>query len=109
MGKAKSSSTSKRGRRPLTPEARENQLIALSMDRAEEQLRDGTASSQIIVHFLKLGTAKAELEKEKIRHENKLLEAKTDALESGKEMKALYEDAIKAMKTYSGNGDPDEY
>lgn len=99
----------KRGRPALTPEARENQLISLAMDRAEEQLRDGTASSQLITHFLKLGTTKAELEKEKLAQENKLLEAKTENLQSIKHIEDVYENAIKAMQRYSGNGEPDEY
>ena len=103
------SKSSKKGRPALTPEARENQMIALAVDLAEQQLRDGTASSQVITHFLKLGTTKAELEKEKLLEENKLLRAKTDAIESGKEIKALYEDALKAMRNYAGMGDPDEY
>lgn len=99
----------KRGRPPLTPEARENQMISLAIDLAEEQLRDGTASSQVITHFLKLGTTKAELEKEKLAQENKLLQAKTENLQSMARMEELYAEAIKAMQNYSGNGDPNEY
>lgn len=99
----------KKMRPALTPEARENQMISLAIDLAEEQLRSGTASSQIITHFLKLGTTKAELEKEKLEQENELLKAKTKALESGEEVKVLYEQALKAMKNYSGQGEPDEY
>lgn len=101
--------SSKRGRPALSPEARENQMIALAVDLAEQQLRDGTASSQVITHFLKLGTTKAELEREKLIEENKLLRAKTEAIESGKEYNVLVEQAIKAMRNYSGQGDPDEY
>ena len=70
MAKATGNSI-KRGRPALSPEARENQMIALAVDLAEQQLRDGTASAQVITHFLKLGTSKAELEKEKLRQENK--------------------------------------
>lgn len=99
----------KRGRPALTPEARENQMISLAIDLAEEQLRDGTASSQVITHFLKLGTTKAELEKEKLAQENKLLQAKTENLQSMARMEELYAEAIKAMQNYSGNGEPDEY
>lgn len=106
MAKAKGT---KRGRPALTPEARENQMISLAIDLAEEQLRDGTASSQVITHFLKLGTTKAELEKEKLAMENKLIQAKTENLQSMARMEELYADAIKAMQNYSGNGDPDEY
>ena len=107
--KVTNSSDSKKKMRPaLTPESRENQMIALAMDRAEEQLRDGTASSQVITHFLKLGTTIARLEKEKLAKENKLLEAKTDVLESSKKSEELFEQAIKAMQKYSGHGDPDD-
>lgn len=114
MPKAKSrvssaSQTSRKGRPALTPEARENQMISLAVDLAEQQLRDGTASSQVITHFLKLGSTKAELEKERIKRENKLLEAKAKSIESSDEMKVLYENAIKAMRNYAGYGDPYEY
>lgn len=99
----------KRGRPALSPEARENQMIALAVDLAEKQLRDGSASSQVITHFLKLGTTKAELEKEKLRIENKKTEAQIKSIQSADEMKKVYEDALKAMKNYAGYGDPDEY
>ena len=77
MAKAgmRTSSVSKKGRPALSPDARENQLISLAVDLAEKQLREGTASSQVITHFLKQSTAKAELEKEKLRKENLLLVA----------------------------------
>lgn len=88
----------------LTPEARENQLIALATNLAEQQLRDGTASSQVISHYLKLGTAKNQLELEKLRRENELLVAKTEAYQSSKRVEELYENAINAIKQYSGNG-----
>ena len=105
-----SSSKSKPKMRPaLSPEAREAQMIALAMDVAEERLRNRTASSQEVVHFLKLGTSRAELEKEKLKRENKVLEAKAKAYESSEEIKTLYENALKAMRNYSGAGEPDEY
>lgn len=104
-----SSDSPQRGRPALSPEARENQMIALAVDLAEHQLREGTASSQVICHFLKLGTTRAELEKEKIKRENKVLEAKAKAIESSEEMKVLYDNAIKAMRNYAGYGEPDEY
>lgn len=108
--KASTSNSSKSGRPALTPEARENQLVSLAVDLAERQLRDGTASSQVITHFLKLGTTRAELEKEKLKKENKLLEVKAKAVSSSDEIKILYENAIHAMRRYSGYGsDEDEY
>lgn len=88
-----------------TPEQRENQLISLAFDRAEQQLREGTASSQVIVHFLKLGTLKNEIELEKLRRENDLLAAKTSAIESAENVERLYADAIKAMQKYRGTNE----
>lgn len=103
-----SNSSSQKMRPALTPEARENQLISLATDLAEQQLRDGTASSQVITHFLKLGCSKAELEKEKLRRENTLLEAKAKSVASSDEIKQLYDNAIKAMRNYAGYGNDDE-
>lgn len=92
-----------------TPEAREQQLIALAVDCAEQQLLDGTASSQVITHFLKLATEKERLEREKLERENELLRAKTEALQAEKTKEELYRNAIAAMRKYSGyDGDEDE-
>lgn len=88
----------------LTPEGRENQLISLSVDLAEKQLREGTASSQVITHFLKLGTTQAKLELERTKLENELIKAKTKAVNSNENAEKLYQDAIKAFQRYSGSG-----
>lgn len=110
MAKVVGSSSTKRKERPaITPEARESQMIALAVDLAEKQLRDGSASSQVITHFLKLGTTRAELEKEKVKAEIEEKKAKVKAIEMGEEMKVLYENAINAMRNYAGYGDEDEY
>lgn len=98
----------KRMRPALTPEARENQMIALAVDLAEKQLIEGTASSQVITHFLKLATTRERLEKEKLEKENELLRAKTEAIESAKRVEELYSDALKAMRSYRGDADDDE-
>ena len=91
-------------RRPaLSPEARENQLIALAVDLVEQRLLDGSASSQETTHFLKLGSMKNQLEMEKLREENKLLKAKTESIQSAKRVEELYAEAINAMRRYSGN------
>ena len=106
--KVKNSSGSSRKIRPaLTPEARENQLISLAIDLAQKQLQEGTASSQVITHYLKLGSTKERLEKERLEAENKLLHARTAALESSERVEKLYAEAIDAMKRYSGNSDDD--
>jgi hypothetical protein len=88
-----------------TPEARENQLIALAVDLAERQLQDGSASAQVITHYLKLASTRERLEKEKLSKENKLLEAKTDAIKSQKKIEDLYANALKAMSAYNGRGE----
>ena len=100
---------SKRIRPALTAEARENQMISLAVDLAERQLQEGTASSQVITHFLKLGTTKAELEREKLRSENELLKARTEDLKTNKQIEEVYTKVLDAMRKYSGQGDPDDY
>lgn len=112
MGKVKatnSSGSSNRRRPALTPEARENQMINLAVDLAEKQLMEGTASSQVITHFLKLASSKERIEKEILEKQKELISAKTEALQSAKRTEELYENAIRAMRRYSGQGDPDEY
>lgn len=89
----------------LTPEARENQLIALAIDRAEQQLLDGTASSQVITHYLKLGSTKDRLEREKLERENELLKAKTESIQSMQRIEELYKNALDAMRNYTYSGD----
>lgn len=111
MAKAKTitSNPPKKIRHAIDPEAREKQLVNLAINLAEQQLLEGTASSQVITHFLKLGTTLAELEKEKLRIDNKKTEAQIKSIESGEESKLRYEEAIKAMRNYAGYGEPDEY
>lgn len=92
----------KKLRPPLTAEGKEKQMISLAMDCAEEQLRNKTASSQLIVHYLRLGSEKNRLEMEKLKEENKLLRAKTEAIISIKSQEELYANAIRAMRRYSG-------
>ena len=108
MAKVSASVSTKKMRPALTPDSRENQLISLAVDCAEKQMREGTASSQVIVHYLKLGSSKERREREKLEEEIKLLRAKTEAMKSAKVVEELYTEAINAMKTYSGHGDVDE-
>lgn len=107
-----SKSTSKKMRPATTPEARENQLISLAVDLAEKQLIEGTASSQVITHYLKLGSTKERIEREILEKQKELIEAKTENLQSAKRIEELYTKAIDAMKNYSGqnasNDDEDE-
>ena len=97
--------SSKRLRPALTPEAREQQLISLAVDLAEQQLLDGTASSQVLTHYLKLGSLREKLERERLEEENKLLRAKVDAIKSAEKQEELYAQALRAMSRYSGKGD----
>ena len=87
----------------LTPAGREARMIAYAMDLAEQQLMKGTASSQVITHFLKLGTENAKLELENLRSQNALIQAKAEQIKSAKENKELYAEALKAMSRYRPN------
>ena len=86
----------------LSPEARENQLIALAYNVAEERMRNGTASSQEIVHFLRLGSIRERKELELLNKKIELDSAKTEALQSAKRIESLYTDAIAAFRSYQG-------
>lgn len=117
MAKVRVASTSgkPKNRRPaITPEARENQMIALAMDLVEQRLIDGTASSQETTHFLKLASSRSRLEQEMLEKQKDLISAKTEAIHAEKERENLFKEAIAAMKRYSGHGgdpddEPDEY
>lgn len=91
-----------------TPEGRENQMIQLAIALAEKQLMEGTASSQVITHFLKLGSTKEALEKEKLIKENALLRAKTEQIESQQDLNGLFKEAIRAMSDYSPSESDEE-
>ena len=111
MGRTKVSNGSgspKKMRPALTPEARENQLISLAVDLAEKQLQEGTASSQVITHYLKLGSTKERIEKEILEKQKELITAKTEAMKSAKRVEELYSNALNAMRRYSGNGNEDD-
>lgn len=114
MKKEKSKNPIKKIRPALSPEARENQMIALAVDLAEKQLLEGTASSQVITHYLKLGTQKEKIEREILEKQKELIEAKTQNLQSVQKIEELYTNALNAMRTYSGQNneegeEDDEY
>lgn len=91
-------------RRPATtPEGRENELVSVALDLAERQIRNGTASSQVITHFLKLGSTRERLEQQRLEHENELTRVRIEAHESAKRTEELYENAIAAMRSYTGD------
>lgn len=91
-------------KRSSTPEGRENQLIALAIDLAEKQLMEGTASSQVITHYLKLGSTKERLEKEKLEAENAFLKAKKEAIQAQQKDEEFYERVMQALKSYGSVG-----
>lgn len=105
MKKQKTKPTTKKIKPALTPEGRENQLIALAVDLAEKQLLEGTASSQVITHYLKLGSTKERIEREILEKQKELIAAKTENLQSAKRIEELYTNALNAMRNYNGQGD----
>lgn len=91
-----------------TPEAREDELAAAAYDLAEQQLREGSASSQVITHFLKAGSRREQLEQERMREEMLVMAVKREQLEGQKRVEALYAEALDAMRSYSGRGPSSE-
>lgn len=106
MSKAKGETAKPKKREPkaLTLEARENQLIALAYDRVEQRILDGTATSQELTHFLRLGSSREKLEQEFTKEKIELSKAKKEMCESAKHIEELYTKAIDAMKLYGGYG-----
>lgn len=92
----------------VTEEGRENQMVSLAIDLAEKQLEAGTASSQVITHYLKLGSTRERLEQDRLRRENLLLDAKVEQIASAARVEELYRDALDAMRLYSGQVVSDE-
>lgn len=105
----RSSGASKKTRPAMTPEGRENQLVSLAINLAERQLMEGTASAQVITHYLKLGSTKERIEQEILEKQKDLIEAKTQALQSTQRLEELYINALNAMRSYSGQGDAKDY
>lgn len=92
----------------LTREGRESQLIAAAYDLAEKRILEGTASSQELTYFLKMGSSRTALENDKLREENKLLRAKTEALQAQVSNEALLDKALRAFRSYRGEDDGEE-
>lgn len=107
-----SDTASQRMRPAITPEARQKQMISLATDCAEDLMRSGKAPSQIIVHYLKLGTKQAELELKRTEKDLALIEAKTKSIQSSEQSEELYKNALDAFRGYSGQDsqrESDEY
>ena len=93
---------------PESVEENETQMIALAMDRVRQRIIDGTASSQELVHFLRLGSSRERLEREILEKQKEKLEAQTDNFRSSAHSEELYANAIKAMSRYSGHSEEEE-
>lgn len=102
MAKVKKVDKKSTGRPDTSPKDKEDELINLAVKLAEQQLRDGTASTQVIVHYLKLGSTRGMLESEMLENKTKLVKAQTESLESSKRIEELYENALEAMRLYGG-------
>lgn len=107
MGRTKKEAKSKTGRPALTPKEREDEMINLAVDLAEQQLRDGTATPSVIVHYLKLGSTRGIIENEMLANKAELISAQKEKLDSERRMDELYEKALEAMKVYGGQVDDD--
>lgn len=107
MAKAKNTPKTDRGRPATTPKEREDEMINLAMGLAEQQLRDGTATPSVIVHYLKLGSTRGIIENEMLSKKSELLKAQKEKLDSDKRMEDLYERALTAMKVYGGQVEDD--
>lgn len=89
----------------LSQEAKDAEMAALATELAEKQLREGTASAQVITHFLKISARREKLELEVLEKQKELIDAKIQAYKSAEDMKELYSKALNAMRMYSGGGD----
>lgn len=110
MGNQNSGRRARRQVRPATTaEGRENQMISLADSLAERQLREGTASAQVITHYLKLGSTREKLEQRKIEQEILLVSSKVEQINSGERMEDLYKQALGAMREYKGEVPDDDF
>lgn len=106
MARVRTSNNGHRGSPARTAEAREDELASYAYDLAEEQIKAGTASSQVITHFLKAGSRRERMEQMRMEHEIELMQVKKEQLEGQKRVEELYVSALEAMRSYSGLGDP---
>lgn len=107
MAEETGGSKPRRTRPATTPDGREAQLISAAIDLVEKRIRDGTATAQETVHFLKLGSSRERLEQERLREENQLMATKRKQIEKGQDMETLFANAMQAFSGYSGEGVPD--
>lgn len=98
-------------RPPTTPQARENQLINLAFTVAEQQMLNGTASAQVITHYLKLGSSREKQEQARLKAENELLKGKLNSMEAQGQSGADAREALDAFRAYAGHepGQDEDY
>lgn len=99
----------RRSTTPLSQDARENNIISLAMDLAEQRLRDGTASAQEVCYWLRYGSQRDKLERANMEAKNELLKAKAEAIKAVEKSEKLYADAIRAFRMYGGEGEDGDY
>ena len=101
--------TSRSRHRPAsTPQGRESQMVSLAEKLAERQLRDGSASAQVITHYLKLSSSREQLEQQRLAGEIELQKAKVDSISSQQRIEEMYSEAMKAFRGYQGRSRSDE-
>lgn len=96
------------GTPPETPEGMETKLIGLAMRNAQELLEARKAPTTVLVHFLKLGSLRAEIELQKARNERDLLIARTDETRAKTDRGQIAADAIAAFRSYRSSEDADD-
>lgn len=104
----KGSNGNEKSYKPISREEKERRMISYAEDLAEKQLREGTATSQVITHYLKLGTRREELELEKLRKENELLTSRNEAVKENIKTGEMLQQAIEAFSVYHGDIDPED-
>lgn len=90
------------------PEERTQQLVSDAYDLAEKQIADGTASAAVLVHFLKMGTAREQAELARIKSASELDHAKLEQANQGNAAEKLLEQAMRAFTGYKGEEDDDD-
>jgi hypothetical protein len=77
-------------------------MISLAERLAEQQMREGTASAQVITHYLKLGSTRERLEQARLEGEVELQKAKIEAMASTQRLEEMYTRAMDAFRGYQG-------
>lgn len=96
--------------RPLmSVQAREEQIAGYALDCAERQIREGTASPSVLVHFLRATSTKEALERQLLEQQNELLRVKRESAELQMQSESKYNEALQAFRGYSGTSEEPEF